>query len=47
MDDLKEQINDKDELIKAKDEIQELNKKLNKVDEERVAIFKELDYKIR
>ena len=45
VDDLKEQINDKDELIKAKDEIQELNKKLNKVDEERVAIFKELDYK--
>ena len=45
VDDLKEQIKDKDELIKAKDEIQELNKKLNKVDEERVAIFKELDYK--
>lgn len=45
VDDLKEQINDKDELIKAKDEIQELNKKLNKVDGERVAIFKELDYK--
>ena len=45
LEDLKEQINDKDELIKAKDEIQELNKKLNKVDEERVAIFKELDYK--
>ena len=45
VDDLKDQINDKNELIKAKDEIQELNKKLNKVDEERVAIFKELDYK--
>ena len=51
--DLNNQINilknsffdDVDELIKAKDEIQELNKKLNKVDEERVAIFKELDYK--
>ena len=42
---LKEEIKDKNELIKAKDEIHELNKKLNEVDEERVAIFKELDYK--
>ena len=42
---LKDQISDKEELIKAKDEIYELNKKLVSVDEERVAIFKELDYK--
>ena len=42
---LKEQLTDKEELLKAKDEIHELNKKINKIDEERVAIFKELDYK--
>ncbi len=42
---LKDQISDKEELVKAKDEIYELNKKLVSVDEERVAIFKELDYK--
>ena len=42
---LKGQLSDKKELIKAKDEIYELNKKLVSVDEERVAIFKELDYK--
>ena len=42
---LKDQLSDKEELIKAKDEIHELNKKLVQVDEERVAIFKELDYK--
>lgn len=42
---LKDQLSDKEELIKAKDEIYELNKKLVSVDEERVAIFKELDYK--
>ena len=45
VDSLKEQISDKDELIKAKDEIHELNKKIAKIDDERVAIFKELDYK--
>ena len=45
VDSLKEQINDKDELLKAKDEIHELNKKITKIDDERVAIFKELDYK--
>ncbi len=45
VDSLKEQLNDKDELLKAKDEIQELNKKITKIDDERVAIFKELDYK--
>ncbi len=42
---LKDQLSDKEELVKAKDEIYELNKKLVSVDEERVAIFKELDYK--
>ena len=42
---LKNQLSDKEELIKAKDEIYELNKKLVSVDEERVAIFKELDYR--
>ena len=45
VDSLKEQISDKDELIKAKDEIHQLNKKISKIDYERVAIFKELDYK--
>lgn len=47
VDSLKEQINDKDELLKAKDEIAELNRKIRKIDDERVAIFKELDYKNR
>lgn len=47
VDSLKEQINEKDELLKAKDEIQELNKKITQIDDERVAIFKELDYKNR
>ena len=42
---LKEQLTDKEQLLKAKDEIYELNKKLTSIDEERVAIFKELDYK--
>lgn len=41
----KDQLSEKEELLKAKDEIVNLNKKLNKVEEERVAIFKELDYK--
>ena len=45
VDSLKEQLIDKEELIKAKDEIHELNKKITKIDDERVAIFKELDYK--
>ena len=45
VDSLKEQISDKDELLKAKDEINQLNKKITKIDDERVAIFKELDYK--
>ena len=45
VDSLKEQLTDKEELIKAKDEINELNKKITKIDDERVAIFKELDYK--
>lgn len=45
VDALKEQLTDKEELLKAKDEIHELNKKITKIDDERVAIFKELDYK--
>ena len=45
VDSLKEQLTDKEELIKAKDEIHELNKKITSIDDERVAIFKELDYK--
>ena len=47
VDSLKEQLSDKEELLKAKDEIQELNKKITEIDDERVAIFKELDYKNR
>ena len=42
---LKEQITYKDELLEAKDEIHKLNKKIREIDDERVAIFKELDYK--
>ena len=42
---LKQQIQDRDELLKAKDEIHELNKKITRIDDERVVIFKELDYK--
>lgn len=42
---LKQQIQDRDKLLKAKDEIHELNKKITRIDDERVAIFKELDYK--
>lgn len=42
---LKEQLSDKEELIKAKDEIQDLNKEIKEINDERVAIFKELDYK--
>ena len=45
VDSLKEQLSDKDELLMAKNEINELNKKITKIDDERVAIFKELDYK--
>ena len=45
VDSLKEQLTDKEELLKAKDEIHELNKKITRIDYERVAIFKELDYK--
>lgn len=47
VDSLKEKLSDKEELLKAKDEIHELNKKITKIDDERVAIFKELDYKNR
>ncbi|WP_405293912.1 hypothetical protein [Methanobrevibacter sp.] len=45
VDSLKEEINYKDELLKAKDEIHELNKENKMINDERVAIFKELDYK--
>ncbi|WP_305513571.1 MULTISPECIES: hypothetical protein [unclassified Methanobrevibacter] len=42
---LKDQLTDKEELVKAKDEIHELNKEIKAINDERVAIFKELDYK--
>ena len=42
---LKDQISEKDELIKAKDEIHDLNNQIKEINDERVAIFKELDYK--
>ena len=45
VDSLKEQLTDKEELVKAKDEIHELNKEIKVINDERVAIFKELDYK--
>ena len=47
VDSLKEQVTYKDELLQAKDEIYELNKKITRIDDERVAIFKELDNKNR
>ena len=40
VDSLKEQITYKDELLQAKNEIYELNKKITRIDDERVAIFK-------
>lgn len=43
--DLKEQVIDKEKLIQANDKIAQLNEKINEIDAERVAIFKELDYK--
>ena len=45
VDSLKDELNYKDELLKAKDEIHELNKENKLINDERVAIFKELDYK--
>ncbi len=45
VDSLKDEVNYKDELLKAKDEIHELNKENKQINDERVAIFKELDYK--
>ena len=42
---LKEQLTDKEELVRAKDEIHELTKEIKQINDERVAIFKELDYK--
>ena len=47
VDSLKDQLTDKEELVKAKDEIHELNKEIKVINDERVAIFKELDYKIK
>lgn len=47
VDSLKEQLTDKDELVQAKDEIYKLNKEIKEINDERVAIFKELDYKNR
>ncbi|MBQ2353035.1 MAG: hypothetical protein II396_01770 [Methanobrevibacter sp.] len=45
VDSLKDELTYRDELLKAKDEIHELNKENKKINDERVAIFKELDYK--
>ena len=45
VDSLKDELSYKDELMKAKDEIHELNKENKLINDERVAIFKELDYK--
>ena len=45
VDSLKDNLSDKEELVKAKDEIHELTKEIKRVNDERVAIFKELDYK--
>jgi hypothetical protein len=42
---LKDEVNYKDELLKAKDEINRLNRENKLINDERVAIFKELDYK--
>ena len=42
---LKDQLSDKEELVKAKDEIHDLTKEIKEINDERVAIFKELDYK--
>lgn len=47
VDSLKDEVNYKDELLKTKDEIHELNKENKQINDERVAIFKELDYKNR
>ena len=45
VDSLKDELSYRDELLKAKDEIHELNKENKKINDERVSIFKELDYK--
>lgn len=45
VDSLKDNLSDKEKLVKAKDEIHELTKEIKRVNDERVAIFKELDYK--
>ena len=43
--DMENKLDDKDKLIKSQNDVLDLNKKLSKVEEERAAIFKELDYK--
>ena len=45
VDSLKDELNYRDELLKAKEEINELNKENKRINDERVAIYKELDYK--
>ena len=45
VDSLKNQLSQKEELVMAKDEIHDLNNEIKKINDERVAIFKELDYK--
>lgn len=42
---LKDQVIDKEKLIQANNKIEQLNEKINKINTERIAIFKELDYK--
>lgn len=42
---LRDSISDKEKLIEANEKIAELNDRIGKIDSERVAIFKELDYK--
>lgn len=46
LDDLKDELlNGKEEIIKSKDKIHDLQDKLTDIEEERVLIYKELDYK--
>lgn len=47
VDALKQQLTYRDELLEAKNEIHRLNNKIREINDERVAIFKELDYKNR
>lgn len=43
--DMENKLDDKDKLIESQNKILDLNQKLSNVEEERAAIFKELDYK--